>query len=660
MQLISYLTSAISLGDGINFFQKIWFTITMFIEGLVFFLVSYAYKLFSLMCALNLNSLYAIIAPLVDRLKAVVMVFIVFKIGMALISYMLEPDKAPKGGKSLVINIAICAMFLVSYEFIFGLFNELSMLVMGVPEGYSFTVLSQFVDIEDGEDSGLIMRYVFGENQEVDVGDYIAYEVLCMFVRDSQGDSGQLMKALTSTKNSSTVRDGSYNFMNLSAVVPYINKTIEYTWFLPLLIGAYLIYQIVVNSVQIGVRMFKLLIMQIIAPIAIISIVDEKGIKSSTFQSFVKTYTSTLLNAFIRMLSFLIVTVFISKFFINIEEFLGTTVEDTGITKVLILCLVVVAGYKFAGDIPKFLNEALGTKFDFGEPKFGSFMSGVIGGTIGATTGLAAGIATGAGFAGTVGNMALGASSGATGMQKGKSISDKIKSVGATYKGNIEKGSAIARQGGGFAYLGQSVEQRLGVPQFQKAEAQKQSDNAKALDNMMAARSSTLSGIKHSVTDSAGHVIQDSSGKDIQFKYGDSADSYASQMLEYDSAVVTAKSKYESTHSDTAWKDYVAARDKATDYYKDQYNDQLFNNATVNADKSVKEASNIYDSRAKSTKVYDSGSGTYVKSKSVEDFQSSHGKGVKEQKAGFQKNQSDINNRGASRRADRQGQFGGK
>ena len=130
-----------------NWFMEVLIKMLLFFDGVAYTLVAYSFKLFQLMCTLNFNSLYSIVTPILSRIEALVMVFVVYKLGISLINFMLKPEDASKKGKEILINILITAVLLISYNTIFGIFNELSMLMIGVPENYSFTYLGQIADL---------------------------------------------------------------------------------------------------------------------------------------------------------------------------------------------------------------------------------------------------------------------------------------------------------------------------------------------------------------------------------------------------------------------------------------------------------------------------------------------------------------------------------
>ena len=288
----------------------------LWILGAIYELVSYAYSVFVLMCSLNFSVLEGMVSSLIDSIEALVMVFVAFKVGVALIQYMLEPEKAMKDGTKLVVNILITAVLLISRNFVFGVFNELGMLIMGNPTGYPYTVLSSVANVTGGKDEGLIMRLVFGKEEKEDIGKYLAFSTVSLFVHDYDSpETSTTMRTTISTK------DG-YNFMKLPDLAPEVNRKVKYVPIIGSCVGIFLIFSLVKSAIEMGIRMFKLLILQMLAPVAIITCVGD-GLKSSTFQSFYKKYISVWIEAFTRMLVMLITVVFVSKFFLNIGEFFG-------------------------------------------------------------------------------------------------------------------------------------------------------------------------------------------------------------------------------------------------------------------------------------------------------------------------------------------------
>lgn len=610
-----------------------FYSLSLLLDGIVYTVVAYAYKIFLIMSQIKFSALFEIMEPLVNRVEAVIMVLVMFKLGKSLIEYMIDPAKATSdktGGAALVKNLGITAALLILYPFIFGVMNDISMLIIG-GNVESYEYLGKLVEASGGNDEGLLARFVWGssvDTDEVDMGEWLAHKTLTLFVYDSDGGT-----VVEDTLKTNVPEGSTWNFMNVHNVVDSIGVGVEYTLpFVSSIMGLYLIYSLVKIAIEVGVRMFKMIILQILAPLAIVTIID-KGPSSSTFKTFYQTYISVFLEAIMRIGIVYIITTFVAAFFQKIDEiFSGVTMLNEGfLTKGLVCIIVLVAGYRVIGILPKFIDQALGTKMagSASGGGFGKFAAGLVGGAIGLGTGLAAGVAGGAGFLGTAGNMLSGAVGGYQSGGKGKNVADFFKNQAANTQASRDRAARIARQGGGLAYAGSRIENALGIPQAQAARAQRQSDTATALENMMTQRTNVLANLS-----------------DGSIKYGSSADDYASRKIESNRTVQEARLKYERTKDINDYNDYMSKLKSATDGYKDDYNRALFNSSVVNSDKNVLEATRVYDRRADSgytSKSFTVGTST-----------------VKDAKGHYAQNASNISNKGASRRANRQNIYGGK
>ena len=602
MSILSIITKLITLGANSSWVDGPLMGIVLKLDGWIYELLSKAFNLFLLMCSVNYSSISGLIAPLIDRIEALILVFVVFKLGVSLISYLLNPDSAAKEGSKIIINIFITAAFLIGYNFVFGVFNELNLLIMGNPTNYPYTTLSSVADmVEVDKDKGLIMRFVFGDTEDVDdIGDFLAFETLSIFVYDWGSPGSQ------SILTDEICTDGQCDFGRLSSLSGRIGKTLEYH---PggILVGLFLIYSIVKSAIQIGIRMFKLMIMQMIAPIVIVTILSD-GIKSEKFQKYVKMYIQVFLEAFIRILSLLVVTVFVCQFFVNSNDFFGNLPSESGWVRFLITILLVAAGYQFAGDLPKFLEDLIGAKMGGDTTKGFQFLGGLIGGgvggAIGLATGLSSGIHGGAGVVGTLGNTVSGAIGGAAGGVRGKTIADKFKSVGETSKANRERAQRIARQGGGLAYAGQQIGAFFGQGNGPEMNAERLEDTGKAFDDMITARANFMADDKSSY----GYG-------DNRVKWGTDADSFAEQAIEYDENVNKLRDKYEALRASgssdpealrTARQEWLTKRDERMSELKNEWHAELFSHSkevegrtvSVNDNAMVKETTSNYERRA--------------------------------------------------------------
>ena len=511
--------------------------ILIYVDALIYTLVSYVYKLFMLVCQINFNSLAAIIGPLIDRLEAVIMVFIMFKLGIALIQLLLKPEDTPTVGSKLIKNIFIVGIMLICYNLVFSILNEVSMLIIGVPEGYSFTTLNSIANVTDVEDNGLINRFIFGEDSNIgEVGDFIALKMFGVFLRDAADESQS-----TYLENAVTEGD-TYNFYNAYTLASEVNKNVLYTPFISGILGIYMIYCIGSVVIEVAVRVFKLLVLQLVAPVAIITKLNDK---SDMFNKYIKLYFSTYTSIFFRIFSVLVINVFISKFIFNLDTFFGNAVsQTTGITKLFLLIIVVVAGLKFIKDLPNLLKELTGQDFGGSSPSFGGYMSGLIGGGFGAIAGGVRAYRAGAGKSGVFANIAAGGVGGYRAGSQGDSISKKIANISGEVSAGTKRAQNWAQYGSALNAGKAKLETGIGISQ----DRQINHNNAviSAADEYDKAQTEAIKDIK--MGSGEGSIASELVGFDGNFadvKFGDNKDAFAEKMLEYNTDYINEKAALE-------------------------------------------------------------------------------------------------------------------
>lgn len=473
-------------------------TLSLLLDGIVYTVVAYVYKIFILMAQIKFSKVYEILEPLIDRVKALIMVLVMFKLGKSLIEYMIDPAKATDknvGGAALVKNLGFTAALLILYPFIFGVMSDISLLVIGSEDG-EYEYIGKLVDAGGGGDSGLLARFIWGSDvsmEEMDVGTWLAHQTFTIFLHDMSSD-GSGFSTETVDEALKGDSEGEFVFTKAHNLVDEIDITVEYTLpFVSTIMGLYLIYSIAKVAIEIGVRMFKMIILQILAPLAIITIID-KGVSSPTFKTFCKTYISVFLEAITRIAIVFIVTTFVGAFMQDgaLTSFFGNAsmITENVLTRGLICVIVLVAGYRVVGILPKFIDQALGTNMagSASGSGFGKFAAGLVGGAIGFGSGLAAGISGGAGVLGTAGNMLSGAVGGFRQGGKGKNVADFFKNQAANNQANRDRAARINAQGGGLRYAGARLEGALGITAAQNARAARFEREQKAYEAVDQAR----------------------------------------------------------------------------------------------------------------------------------------------------------------------------
>lgn len=557
-------------------------TLSLLLDGIVYTVVAYVYKIFILMAQIKFSEIYKILEPLIDRVKALIMVLVMFKLGKSLIEYMIDPAKATDknvGGAVLVKNLFFTAALLILYPFIFGVMSDISLLIIGSQEG-NYEYIGKLVDAGGGGDTGLLARFIWGSDvdmKEMDVGGWLAHQTFTIFLHDISSDGSGFS---TETVDAEIEEDGKYVFTKAHNLVDEIDITVEYTLpFVSTIMGLYLIYSIAVVSIEIGVRMFKMIILQILAPLAIITIID-KGISSPTFKTFCKTYISVFLEAITRIAIVFIVTTFVGAFMDpdRLTSFFGSPdlITENVITRGLICVVVLVAGYRIVGILPKFIDQALGTSMagSASGSGFGKFAAGLVGGTIGAASGLAIGAATG-GLGGALTGFVSGGVGGFQEGGKGKNIADFFKGQARNMKKTANnaidaknyKGGAFGRAVNNFGaatgindiHDNRVSEQIKAKEKAWEANQENYADQQAKLEEQMIANQQKEQTLRNQM---AGQQYTTSSGTQISF--GTDKASFIKNAVDNDFNVREFTSNYEAARSsgDTEqmnfWKSQIA------------------------------------------------------------------------------------------------------
>ena len=149
------------------------------------------------------------------------------------------------------------------------------------------------------------------------------------------------------------------------------------------IVGILFVIIIVSFTVDAAIRVFKLAILRLIAPIPIISYIDPKT--ESTFQNWVKILGKTFADLFVRLAIINFVIFFVREFG---TTGLGVTVVGNGLVGVFSKIFIYLGLLMFAKEAPKFIADSLGIK-DTGKFKLfgglgrlhatGSMLAGTVG-----------------------------------------------------------------------------------------------------------------------------------------------------------------------------------------------------------------------------------------------------------------------------------------
>ena len=305
--------------------------------------------------------------PIVDnsvyenfRMKIYVLlgIFMLFKITMTMLNYLVNPDAMTdkeKGMGKLLTRTILVIIMLIGFPVIFNLMGEVQEpLMKALPR----IILSTDMDTTSAS------------AEMESVGKTISWQVY--------GISFD-----TATFQNATGEN------TIGSVVTHINdhgdNRSEYKYgympFLGLVIALVMAFILIGFAIDVAIRAFKLVILQLIAPIPIISYIDPKSSKDGAFSSWVKMLTSTWLDLFIKIGILYFVLYMIDLVVLSNGFSLGGLPTPRNI---IVIIFIIVGLLFFAKQAPKFITDALGIKQKEGNGLFGGLAKIAAAGAIGA------------------------------------------------------------------------------------------------------------------------------------------------------------------------------------------------------------------------------------------------------------------------------------
>lgn len=353
----------------------------------------------------NLSSIFAskdVTEIIYTRIYTVLAIFMVFKLTFSFIKYVVSPDtmvdKEQGVGKIIARTLTMLAILIILPTIFFksDIFpGQNAPILTMLQNGVIKTLPKVILGISDDNGNTTTTAKENGNVMALNMLSSLYYPNECKDAAVCDSDN-----KLTSLSRFST----SLNMTDTNSSYVYY-----YMWPLTTLCGIILVFILVGIAVDVAIRVFKLMILQMIAPIPVMTYIDPKSSKDGAFNSWIKTFTTTYLDIFIKLgtvylLLLLVKEFFSGKLFGNVYKTLGFASGN------FVMIFLIIGLFQFAKQAPKFIKDALGIKDSGG----GSFMGKALSGMAGAAAGFAGGLATG-GLAGGLSGIMTGASSGLAG-----------------------------------------------------------------------------------------------------------------------------------------------------------------------------------------------------------------------------------------------------
>jgi len=375
---------------------KMWFTklikqFFFWIDKIVYNFISSVYDLMITIARTSVLT-QADIADMADRIYKLLAIFMIFKVTLSLITYVVNPDDfsdKTKGISKLGTNIVISMTMLILTPYIFNYAYQFQTIIL---EDNSLATLifgDQEIDRDGdgksdspffntaGDDMAFITMSAFispnlslGELHECAVlkdTDTLRFNELCkekLLALTNENFSEMTVNNYVAGMENKSL--GLLFRQDLVLATAEVDEEVEfvmdYKFIISTVVGVVIILLLISFCMDVAVRSLKLAFLQLIAPIPIISYVDPKSGKDGLFKKWYQMCFKTFLSLFVRLLALYFAVYIISKV---ADGKLVDVVNGSYQTSALVAIFIIIGALMFAKQLPKIL-ESLGIKIDGG------------------------------------------------------------------------------------------------------------------------------------------------------------------------------------------------------------------------------------------------------------------------------------------------------
>lgn len=470
----------------ITLWRGLWATLDMMIYTLIRVVLQGIFDIS------NLTASHALVEGIYSRVYVLLGVFMLFKLSFSFFTYIVDPDSMTdksKGVGKLITNTIVMLLMLVALpSILFGTYqvdkdgNEIPTGLLVRAQNALLPMLPRILlGIKDntGASSGNAESIAIAANEMAIAALQPFFSPAANITEVCTGsdkpkpadmqqirDLGELVQKVSKSCTNPNQNRGLLNLFAYKYYVYYYSPVISTA------VGILILILLLGITLDVAKRVFKLIILQMIAPIPIMSYIDPKSAKDGPFAAWLKQLTSTFLEIFLKLGLIYVVLMFIQQIVTSGLWSNPPAGFKTNPFRYLYVQLFMIIGLiLFAKDAPKFIKDSLGIK----DNPNGGFMGGALGKTLRGAQGAAAGLVSG-GLAGA----ATGAVAGATSDPKQsawRAGGDRAKQV-ATGNDKAKSGVAASLSEKFAKAQGNRAVNRLGASKGVQDSAEKQSTEA--------------------------------------------------------------------------------------------------------------------------------------------------------------------------------------
>lgn len=473
-------------------------SLMFFIDDIVYGLIPTIYKLFIYLSELNLygdNSSDPLHA-LVNHVYVLLGIFMLFKVSFSLLQYLVSPDDfkdSSKGMGKLVTNVLVALVLLVSVPTIFEVAttlqnaivrnNVIGQIILGtnmssvdennkidgidaekvneMAKDLQFMLFGAFYNLNptvtaSGKDYAACegTSGVFGSVDVAKAEDCL--NAIQENLPDDATAAGVSLYSFFKYKSSNSAISGEAcssdgvcddrNFTHLGKLLAARSDdeyVINYMPFISTLAGGYVVFLLISFCIDVATRAIKLCVLQMVAPIAIVSYIDpQESLRDSKLRRWGHECFSTYVSLFLRLATIFLVMLLVSTFAERVlAGDIASQVADPDYN-IWVYVFLIIGAFMFAKQLPKILDNIfkLSGNGDLNLNPFKTFAAARDSGF-----GSMAGLAVGTGLGAVTSGIAAGKTSLDAGESKGRALA---RTLGGTVSGAVRGGAKGISSGG--------------------------------------------------------------------------------------------------------------------------------------------------------------------------------------------------------------------
>ena len=340
----------------------------------------------------NLRLTEGLIGDIYKRIYVFLAIFMVFKLTISFLQYMVNPDKIndkEKGASKLIGRTITMLCLVLMLPNFFPLLNEAQTAFLPV-----------------------LPKVILGTNNDnssevSSSAELLAATALSAFYSPCTAcDESRRPSGITSIDDMMDTYDD-----KVSGIYQY-----DFNYIFALVVGIVIAIILVSITIKVGIRLFKMFILEMVAPIPIMSYMDPKSSKDGAFAAWTKQLLSTFLDIFVRLGVVYVVLLLLSALADgNLLD--PASMPTNPVRKAYLMVFLIIALLMFAKDAPNFVKDAIGVKHD---KDTSGFLAGAAGFATGGAAGAISGAISGRGIRGAITGFATGAATGFQGGMTGK------------------------------------------------------------------------------------------------------------------------------------------------------------------------------------------------------------------------------------------------